>query len=107
MGHNSLGKAHHHKTKDLISSKKARVIVDKAVYFITALGIIMTIPQAVLIWGQQNASGVSLISWSTYLFMAFFWLIYGLVHKIKSIIFSNIAWIILEIFIIIGIVRYG
>lgn len=67
----------------------------------------MTIPQVTKIWIDKNASGIAVISWVTYLITTIFWLIYGIMHKEKPIIFLNIIWIFLQISIIVGTLIYG
>jgi len=80
--------------------------MDQAIYLVGLLGPILTLPQVMIIWVQQNASGVSLVSWIAYLVTACFWLTYGIMHKEKPIIFTNSIWIMLDILIIIGIIIY-
>ena len=81
--------------------------MDKAIYVISIFGPIMTIPQVTKIWIDKNASGIAVISWVTYLITTIFWLIYGIMHKEKPIIFLNIIWIFLQISIIVGTLIYG
>ena len=82
-------------------------MLDKSIYTVSVIGLAMTIPQITKIWIEQNASGVSLIAWSTYVFTAFVWLMYGIAHKEKPIILTNIAWIFVNVIIVIGIIMYG
>lgn len=110
----SEGLHHFHKRKRIYQKlepyphpDKLKRVIDKCIYIVTLFGLVMTIPQLTKIWLGKNAEGVSVISWTAYLFSAGFWMAYGVVHKEKPIIFSNLAWIILELFIIIGIVMYG
>ncbi|MBT5022229.1 hypothetical protein HOK51_01350 [Candidatus Woesearchaeota archaeon] len=86
---------------------KLKNFMDKAVYATGIIGPIMTFPQLVKIWIHQNASGISVISWITYLLTAVVWLIYGIIHKEKPIILTYSIWIILDMFIVIGILIYG
>jgi len=81
--------------------------MDRAIYVIAILGPVMTIPQIIKIWLHKNAAGVSAISWSSYLVIAVFWLIYGFMHKEKPIILANILLIIINIIIVIGTLLYG
>ena len=110
-----IGKAihHHHKRKRNLqkkkySSSKRKLIkfVDKLVYIIGGLALLMTLPQVLKIWIEQNPTGVSLISWATYLFTAIFWVFYGTVHKAKPIIVIYSVAIILDLLIVIGIILY-
>jgi len=74
--------------------------LDKIIYFIAIIGPLMFLPQIIKIWMEQDAQNISLITWSTYLIFGFLWLLYGIVHKEKPIIFANILWIILDAIII-------
>lgn len=86
---------------------KLKRILDKLIYVAGIAGPVMTIPQVTIIWVDKNASGVSLVTWIAYLIITIFWLFYGLVHKEKPIIISNILWIIFEVVIIAGIIMYS
>jgi len=93
-------------TKDSLHSAFLEKVTDTLIYLGGIFGPIATIPQLFEIWAKQDASGVSLISWTAYLVGAMFWLFYGLVHRAKPIVFTYGIWVILDIFIIIGIVLY-
>ena len=106
---------HHYNTRKRIHQKhepyphphKWKNFMDRMIYVVGVFGPIMTIPQLSKIWIEQNAAGVSAISWTAYLIAAIFWLIYGIMHKETPIILTYSLWIILEVFIIIGIIIYG
>ena len=110
-----IGKAihHHHKRKRILQKKKhspskIKLIkfVDKLVYIIGAIALLMTLPQILKIWINQNSTGVSLISWATYLFTAGFWVFYGIIHKAKPIIVIYSMAILLDFLIVLGIILY-
>ena len=67
----------------------------------------MAIPQILKIWVERDASGVSILTWSMLLIFSLFWITYGIIHKDRPILFSNIAWVFFESLIIIGLVAYG
>jgi uncharacterized protein with PQ loop repeat len=71
------------------------------------LTLIMTIPQVWTIWTHRDAGGVSLLSWSTYLVAACLWFVYGLRKGDKTIYLACIGWIILNGFIVIGVLLYA
>jgi MtN3 and saliva related transmembrane protein len=79
---------------------------DRAMFVVGALGPISTFPQIYTIFFHHNASGVSAISWIIYTLLSIVWLIYGLVHKEKVIIFSNILWILMNSLVAIGAIIY-
>jgi len=66
-----------------------------------------TLPQIYKIWAFQNATGISLITWTSYAILAIPLLIFSYVHKIKLIFFMNILWLIVYAAVITGTVRYG
>ena len=81
--------------------------MDKFIYIVVFVDIIMTLPQLLQIFLEKDASGVSALSWGTYIVTSGFWLMYGLIHKIKPIILSSIFWICIQVFIVIGVFIYG
>ena len=70
----------------------------RIVGFVTVL---LTIPQAWSVW-TQGAAGVSVVTWSAYLFSAAAWLVYGIQHRNPTIYLECIAWIMLDVAIIVG-----
>jgi uncharacterized protein with PQ loop repeat len=114
MVQDSHGLHHFHRRKRIHQNHepyphpdKWKNFLDKIIYFVGILGPLMTIPQVWNIWVLKNASGVSILSWSTYLFVAIVWVLYGIVHKEKPIIVTYAIWIILDILIILGIILHG
>jgi uncharacterized protein with PQ loop repeat len=89
------------------SRNRLKNILDKLIYAVAILSPIATLPQVTKIWIEQNASGVSLTSWVSFLVINCFWLTYGLVHKEKPIIIANGASIVMHIAIVSGIIMYG
>ncbi len=76
--------------------------LDRLIFVIGALGPIATIPQAYTIFAHHSAAGVSFFSWFVYFLFSIVWLVYGIVHKEKAIIFSYSLWIIMN-----GLVAFG
>lgn len=97
----------HQKHEPYPHPDKWKRFMDKAIYVVSIFGPIMTIPQVKIIWIDKNASSISVISWIAYLIAAIFWLIYGIMHREKPIIFLNIIWIFLQLSIIVGTLIYG
>ncbi len=80
--------------------------MDRFIYVVGVFGPLMTIPQVTKIWFEKNATGVSVISWISYLLCAIFWLIYGVMHREKPIIVTYAIWIVLDFLIVIGALIY-
>jgi len=81
--------------------------LDSAVVAVGLLGSISTLHQAYKIYSEQNASGVSIITFSTYLLYAVLFTIYGIAHKEKSIIILYVAQILVQGVIVVGIIIYS
>ncbi len=96
----------HHKHKRSRPSQ-AHPFLDRLVYVAAIVSPLMTIPQLWKIWIEQNASGISLITWSTYLLVSIVWLSYGIAHKERAIILSNLFWVAMIPGIILGTILYG
>ncbi len=80
--------------------------LDKLMYVVGALGPIMTIPQVIEIWYYHNAAGVSALSWSSYFLFSIIWLIYGIGHRERVIIFTQSLWVFLNALIAVGAILY-
>lgn len=81
--------------------------LDRALNVLSALTLIMTVPQVLTIWVHHSAGSVSLLSWASYLVAACLWLIHGIQRKDKSIYIPCIAWIALDAAVVIGILLYS
>ncbi|XKT74333.1 MAG: hypothetical protein ACJKTH_03185 [Patescibacteria group bacterium UBA2163] len=71
--------------------------------FIIAFG---TIPQAWIIWSTQDASNLSLVTWSIFTLNAMVYFVYALVHKEYPILFGSSFLIFIDAFIVLGILIY-
>lgn len=107
LHHFHLRKRLHQKHQTYPHPDKFVRYLDGLIYIVGILGPVLTIPQVYAIWVIKDASGVSGLTWSAYLVFAFFWLLYGIVHKEKPIIISNCLWIVTEIIIVVGIFKYA
>ncbi len=114
MVQDSHGLHHFHKRKRIHQKHepyphpdKFKRFMDKAILFVCIAAPLMTLPQVFKIWVQQNAAGVSVVSWAAYFVFAIFWLIYGVLHKEKPIIITNTIWLFLDVLIVVGTLMYG
>lgn len=105
--HLNLRKRIHKKLEPYPHPDKFKNFMDKAVFVVGFFGLFMTIPQITKIWLDQNAAGLSVVSWIAYLVVAITWVLYGLIHKEKPIIVIYSVWIMFHVMIITGISLYG
>lgn len=66
--------------------------------------MLLTIPQVTTIWLDGNASGVSLVSWGSYLASACLWFVYGVQKRDKTIYVACLGWILLDAAVVAGVV---
>ena len=78
-------------------------LLDKTISIMSALTMLSTVPQVLQVW-LGSASGVSLVSWASYLVAACLWLIHGVRKHDKSIYLACIGWIVLDAAIVIGVI---
>lgn len=88
--------------KEIENNKDLRKFINRFIYFAGGFGIAVIIPQVTKIWIAKDISGVSLTTWAGFFISSSFWLLYGLVHKEKPIIYTNIAACFLDFLIILG-----
>ena len=81
------------------SKNKWKRIIDRFIYVIVVLSPLMNLLQLIEILINKDASGVSVVSWTAFVFISLFWLLYGTVHKDKPIIISSLALAIIQTFI--------
>ncbi len=90
--------------KDLTTSqKKLNSLMDKIIYIVGSFGILIFLPQLIKVWSQGSITGVSLLSWLGMFVASTFWLLYGVVHKAKPIIFVNVLAASIQLLVVIGI----
>ena len=87
--------------------RKEKKAVDQMMSAFAFISPLSATPQIVTIFGKQEASGVSIVSWSLYLLIGLITLAYGYFHKLRPIIISQLLWTIVDVLIIVGILMYG
>lgn len=114
MSREQLGEHHLHIRKRIHENleqyphpHKFKNLIDKLVIIGGVVGPVMTLPQVFEIYMNQNASGISVITWSTYIGLSLLWLVYGIIHKELPLIIVNTLTFILNIIIVTGAVLYG
>ena len=80
--------------------------IDNLIYPIAVAAPLMTIPQLLNIWIQRKTQGVSLLTWGAYAIVSFLWIIYGLYHKEKPIVLTNLLLFLLDSLIVLGVLLY-
>jgi len=97
---------HHH----LVHKNHGNIFVKIFHGIVTVVAItspLITLPQLLSIYVTRNASGVSSITWSAYIFTSIIWLSYGAMHRERVIIINGVLGIVLGATIFFGILIYN
>jgi len=86
---------------------RTEVLVRRLAYITGLIGPLTALPQAISIWTSHQAAGVSLCSATGFAAVAGVWLAYGVVLRQGPIVLSSLLWIILDLAIVSGVLRYG
>jgi hypothetical protein len=90
-----------HKTK--AKRKQELKTFDNLVFGLSFVYPLSGIPQAISVWhGDGKASALTWILLTSFGFVS---LAYGIIHRIKPMIVTNVIWSFIDIAIIIGILR--
>lgn len=89
-----------------LHKKKYVRFIDKTVFLVAFIGPLTTAPQVFKIFQTHNAQDISIATWSLYMLVQAFWLLYGVAHRNKPIIISNFFWLFWQALVIIGAIIY-
>lgn len=89
------------------SDSRLKQVLEFMIYFVGLLGTILTIPAAYRIWVAQDATGEALVSWLALTLFTPFWILYGILHKKRSLVMTYIVWFAINALVVIGILVYG
>lgn len=94
--------------KEILSKQKTDFLsVDTLAYFVSLLSLVFTLDQVRIVWVEHEVSGISLLSWVFYTISAFVWFYYGVVHKDKVLVVTNVLWTVFSLFVVVGILIFG
>lgn len=81
--------------------------MDKFIYIICIAAPLFAAPQAWKIWTQHNAGGISLITYTGFMFINVVWVVYGFLHKEKPVILLYCSLFVVNSIITLGRILYG
>jgi len=77
-------------------------ILGRVLSIFSVLTMLSTVPQVVAVWSGAAVSGVSVVTWLTYLLSALLWLVHGIQKRDKRIYLACIGWILLDAAVVFG-----
>ena len=87
--------------------EKWKRVFHKLAYLAGLAASVATIPQIIKIWVEKDTSGVSILTWSSYLIIAVILAIYGKIHKERLMVIMYILLTIAEALIVVGIIVHS
>ena len=89
-----------------IKIKKNHKLITQLVLILAVVEPLMTLPQVYEVWVRHQTAGVSLITWIFFTIAAATWLVYGITIKNTPLIVSGSLWVLLESFVVVGLLIY-
>lgn len=89
-----------------MSLKQKPGLLDALVNIAAIVHPLTALPQVYEIYTSHDVTGVSLLTWFGFMFIGFIFLAYGISHRLRPIIVTQILWFIVDLLVIIGILLY-
>jgi uncharacterized protein with PQ loop repeat len=64
-------------------------------------------PQVYKIYSTQVVDGISILTWLGFMTLGLIFLAYGILHRIKPFIVTQILWFIVDLLVVIGVIIYS
>lgn len=105
--HQSIRKRIHQQGEAYPHPDAFKRFYDSFIYAVAIITPLTNLPQLLRVWSTKDASGVSVLSWSSFAVLSLAWMIYGILHKDKPIVFVNALLIVFQTVIAIGAFLYS
>lgn len=86
--------------------KKRMLIVDKLMLVAAVAHPLSGLPQILQIYSTQDVAGVSLVTWIGFMLIGIIYLYYGILHKLKPIVITQLLWFAVDLAVVIGVLLY-
>lgn len=73
---------------------------------VSVLYPLSALPQVWAIYHSHDVTGVSLLTWFLFMLAGVVFLSYGLAHRIKPLIVTQVLWFIVDILVVVGVLMY-
>ena len=90
-----------------LSRKQETTVIDRLMTVAAVIHPLTAVPQVYKIYTTQNVSGVSLYTWLGFMCLGLIFLAYGILHKIKPFILTQILWFIVDFLVVAGVLLYS
>jgi uncharacterized protein with PQ loop repeat len=90
-----------------VAKRPAKDPFDYVIYFFTVATPLFELPQAYTIFSTHSAGSVSIWTWGFFLIDNVVWLIYGFRRNLKPLVLTSILYLIIELIVVVGILKYS
>ena len=90
-----------------LSKKKQTALTDRLMSVAAVIHPLTATPQVYAIYTTHDVSGVSLWTWFGFMVIGLIFLLYGILHKIKPFIVTQILWFVVDFLIVLGVILYS
>ena len=88
-------------------TKKQKIkFIDRLMSGAAIVHPLTALPQVYEIYATQNVEGISLMTWFGFMVLGLIFLTYGVIHKIKPFIVTQILWFAIDFGIVFGVILY-
>ena len=94
----------HHKH---LHAKKHKDPFDYVVYFFMIATPLFELPQAIAIYANHSAQGVSIWTWGFFFMSSLVWILYTLRNRLYPMVVTYSMYIMIEASIVLGIAMYS
>lgn len=92
--------------KRFAAKKRSHALIDRAMSLAAVVHPLTATPQVVQIYRTHDVHGVSLLTWLGFMCLGAIFLSYGLLHRIKPFIVTQVLWFIMDFLVVIGVLLY-
>jgi len=90
-----------------LSKKATTALVDRLMSVAVVMHPLTAIPQIYAIYTTHDVSGVSLLTWLGFMLLGLVFLAYGVLHKIKPFIVTQVLWFVVDLLVVVGVILYS
>lgn len=90
-----------------MSETQNKKFIDRIIVFAAVLEPMFVLPQAIQIFRERSADGVSILTWLGLSVLTGIWVWYAYVHKEKMVLLYQSLFFTFNMLVIIGAVVYG
>ena len=81
--------------------------LERAVFGFGMINPVLALPQIYKVWALGSVGGLSLITLSAALFMAFLMTAWGVLEQSAALWAPSLIWIVINLALVVGVLRYG